>query len=236
MTTSKNQTFIEIFFNVHPLSLLMQVHTYPWNGEFVTGNPESPAAVVTLAVDLDLSIEKVAIHGKMKTENLGIEKVVANVISNPNIRFLIVFGEDIRGHRAGGSLIALHKFGLEESRRIRNAPGAVPYIENIDDDAVERFRNQVEIIDLLGITDREKLEIAIHDSWERNQGNFGEPHIAIQVKTVVSNDSTFLDSLSLHRSLMISPFLEISLMERTSEEMVLHSSIKLTTRGRIKHA
>ena len=55
---------------------LIDLVLYPWAGEFHLGNPESPVAVVTLSEDVELPDEKIAIYGNMKTENLGIEKVI----------------------------------------------------------------------------------------------------------------------------------------------------------------
>lgn len=155
---------------------------YPWGGEFVYGNPESPVAVVTLAEDMRFLEDKVAIYGNMKTENLGIEKVVANVVSNPRIRFLIVAGEEIRGHRAGGTLVELHRAGIDENDRVRGAPGAVPYIENIGPDAVERFQRQVELVDMIGETDADRVMAEVESCISRNPGSFGEPFIAIRIE------------------------------------------------------
>ena len=64
------------------------------SGDYIVGDPESPVAVTTLAShNEDIpAAAGAAIAGPCKTENLGIEKVVANIISNPNIRFLILCG------------------------------------------------------------------------------------------------------------------------------------------------
>ena len=134
----------------------MDEEYYPWGGEFTACSPTSPVAVVLLNTDY-LPSKKVALYGSLKTENIGIEKIVANVISNPHIRFLAVCGEDIRGHRSGSSLIALQHHGIDSNHRIIKAPGAIPYIENLDEDAIQRFRNQITIIDLLGIKEKNTL-------------------------------------------------------------------------------
>lgn len=55
-------------------------------GDYIVGNPESPVAVATLASHIEAELSGAAIARPCKTENLGIEKVVANIISNPNIR------------------------------------------------------------------------------------------------------------------------------------------------------
>ncbi len=51
-----------------------------------------------LASELDKNrlIKKAAIFGAMKTENIGIEKVVANIISNTSIRYLVECGAEVR--------------------------------------------------------------------------------------------------------------------------------------------
>ncbi len=182
--------------------------TYPWGGKYRTGDPESPIAVVTLNTDFDFPEDKVAIWGKMKTENLGIEKVIANVISNPYIRFLIICGEEIRGHRSGHTLKAIIENGIDEKGRIIDAPGAVPYIENVERDAVERFREQVSVIDKIDVTDREPIIDVIDSKLEDNPGRFGEPFIAIKVKK--EEKSKLEADIALHASPRIKPWGEIS--------------------------
>ena len=119
---------------------------------------------------------------KLKTENIGIEKIVANVISNPNIRYLLICGNDIRGHRSGSSLEALHKNGIDNQHRIIDAPGAIPYIENLDIKALKRFQKQIEIVNMIGITDLNEIKKVIHNYMKRAPPSFGEPYIAIKIK------------------------------------------------------
>ena len=71
------------------------------SGDYIVGDPESPVAVTTLASHIEAELSGAAIAGPCKTENLGIEKVVANIISNPNIRFLILAGAEVQGHITG---------------------------------------------------------------------------------------------------------------------------------------
>lgn len=173
---------------------------YPWGGEFTTCSPTSNVAVVLLNVDYTPS-DEVAIYGPLKTENIGIEKIVANTISNPHIRFLVVCGDDIRGHRSGLSLIALYRNGIDENHRIIEAPGAIPFIENLNEDAITRFRAQLEIVNLLGVTDEQKINTAIMDCLKRPSQLFGESFIAIRIKpeAVVS----LTDKRALHSKIVI---------------------------------
>jgi len=174
----------------------MEDQYYPWGGEFVACSSAGCVAVVLLNIDYTPP-KHVAIYGWLKTENIGIEKIVANTISNPHIRFLVICGEDIRGHRSGSSLVALHKNGIDSNHRIINAPGAIPYIENLKEEAIDRFRKQLEIVDLLGVKEKDRIDEAIGSCIQRALPRFGEPYIAIRLKpetTVSLSDKRALHS------------------------------------------
>ena len=100
----------------------------------------------------------------------GIEKTTVisfaknNDINVDNDDSTGINGNDIRVHHSGMSLIALNKNGIDNQHKIINAPGAIPYIENLNDEAIERFRDQIEIIDLLGITDKKKRKSSIFEA------------------------------------------------------------------------
>ena len=105
--------------------------------------------------------------------------VVANVISNPRIRFLIVAGEEVRGHRSGDTIVALHRSGVDAKGRVVGAKGAVPFIENLDRDAISRFREQVELVDMTGVKDAGIIMAKVDELTLKNPGSFGEPFIAV---------------------------------------------------------
>jgi len=173
---------------------------YPWGGDFTPVNPKGSAAIVLLNVDF-VPTEPVALYGRLKTENIGIEKIIANVISNPFIRYVIVVGTDIRGHRSGKSLVALHQNGINDNHRIIDAPGAIPFIENLNDDAVQRFQNQVTIIDLIGETNQGVLHKKINEVVHKKTDSFGEPFIALKIKKQSSED--FSDKRAIHSKIVI---------------------------------
>ncbi len=157
---------------------------YPWGGEFTACKKAGCVAVVILNFDY-IPSDKVAIYGSLKTENIGIEKIVANVISNPHIRYIVVCGDDIRGHRSGSSLLALNKNGIDENNRIIGAPGAIPYIENLNNEAIERFQKQIEVVDLIGVSDKKRIEKTIDECITKSSPSFGKPYIAIKIKPEV---------------------------------------------------
>lgn len=101
-----------------------------------------------------------AIVGPMQTENLGIERLVENVLANPAIRVLVVAGADTAealGHYPGQSLLALAESGVDERMRIIGAKGRRPVLANLDRERVERFRAQVRLVDRRGVTDVDAL-------------------------------------------------------------------------------
>lgn len=125
-------------------------------GEYCALRFTAPVAVVTLhsrSLMDELARARPAglsIVGPVQTENLGIERIIENVVGNPNIRILLVCGEDTAGqvgHFPGQSLLALVRNGLDEHGRIREAQGRRPMIRNVPREVVERFRGQVEALD-----------------------------------------------------------------------------------------
>jgi len=178
----------------------MEDKYYPWGGEFTARSPKGCVAVVILNFEYYPS-DKVAIYGPLKTENIGIEKIVANIISNPNIRYLIICGDEIKGHRSGSSLIALNKNGIDKQHRIIDAPGAIPYIENLNNEAIERFQKQIEIINLIGVNNKKDIDNAINSCITKSPPPFGEPYIALRItpKAVTLLD----DKRALHSKIVI---------------------------------
>lgn len=108
--------------------------------------------------------EGLSIVGTMQTENLGIERVIVNVLGNPNIRHLVLCGEDTRqaiGHLPGRSLESLLLRGLDERGRIVGAPGKRPLIKNVTREQVEAFRRRLSLVSLIDEVDEAKILAAI---------------------------------------------------------------------------
>lgn len=139
----------------------------------------APVAVCTLTdepLSSALARERppaLALVGTMQTENLGIERLIQNVLANPNIRFVVACGADSRqtiGHLPGQSLIALASNGLDERGRIVGARGKRPLLRNVSADAVEHFRRTVEVVDLIGCDDLPTIKGVIAEHAKRNPG------------------------------------------------------------------
>ncbi len=152
------------------------------SGDYIVGDPESPVAVTTLASHIESDLSGAAIAGPCKTENLGVEKVVANIISNPNIRFLILAGAEVQGHITGQSFKALHENGADpDKKKIIGATGAIPFVENVPLEGVERYQQQLELVDLIDTEDIGTIQAKINECVEKDPGAFEEMYLVIDI-------------------------------------------------------
>ncbi len=152
-------------------------------GDYQTGDANSPVAVITMGSHLDeagLCAAGAALAGSCKTENLGIEKVVANVISNPNIRFVLLCGTEVKGHLSGQSIEAMHKNGVEGGK-IVGSIGAIPFLENLTAEHIKRFQEQVEFVNIMETEDVGKISAKMNELKARDPGVFGAAPIVIQL-------------------------------------------------------
>jgi len=153
-------------------------------GDFHSGDANSPVAVVTMGSHLDeqgICDGGAALCGSCKTENLGLEKVIANIISNPNIRFMLLCGTEVKGHLSGQTMVALHKSGVKDGRVV-GAEGAIPFIENLSDDAIKRFQEQIEVVNIMESEDVGAIKAKINELKARDPGAFAGDPMVIEVK------------------------------------------------------
>ncbi len=129
-------------------------------GEYVVGNIRAPVVVSTLGspelvptLVAALGLREIALVGKTETENLGVEKVARNVVANPSLRALLLCGDEAEGHRPGATLLALARNGIDDEGRVVGSPGRRPILRNMTAAEVARFREQVDVIDLIGEKD-----------------------------------------------------------------------------------
>jgi len=154
----------------------------PVPGDFHVKDPSHCVAICTLGKQLDISGE-FCILGTCKTENIGIERVIINVISNPSIRFLILTGPEVPGHLTGRTLRALHENGVDsKTRKIIDAEGAIPYIENVPLEGIERFRQQVELVEMINTLNVQEIERKSTEIAKRNPGPYDGGAMWIEFK------------------------------------------------------
>ena len=130
-------------------------------GRYLRGNDYSPVA---LAVVLNTDEDKIpgdidalvrigyesgaALSGTVQTPNIGFEKMICNIIGNPNIRYLILAGPESPGHLTGEALKCLFEYGVDEKKKVIGTEALYAYLYNIPNELINRLRNQVKLIDL----------------------------------------------------------------------------------------
>lgn len=131
----------------------------PLPGDYTVLDKDAPGAVCTLAdEDLYEALRKaplpgVALVGMLTTENLGIERLVCNVVASPRISWLLLCGTDSRGHRAGECFAALAENGVDSEMRIVGAPGKRARLVNQSFEEVEAFRRGIRVVPRIGLKD-----------------------------------------------------------------------------------
>ena len=141
----------------------------PINEEVFFGNPKSSLAICTLSsinllkeiVNSDL-LSKVALVGRLFSENKGIDSLVRYVISYKNLETILLCGKDTAGHRPGHSLLNLYKNGVDYQGRIIGSSSPDPILTITKPEILE-FQNQVKLINKIDETSVSKIKISIND-------------------------------------------------------------------------
>jgi len=157
----------------------------PEEGRYLRGNDCSPVAVAVILIydqeKIPPDIENLvrvgleggaALSGTIQTENIGIEKLICNIVANPNIRYLVIFGPESPGHQTGDALLRLVDNGVDEHRRIIDARARTPYLFNLPIEYIARFRQQVRIINLVDEGDPELLRRAVWSCFQEEPTPF----------------------------------------------------------------
>ncbi len=157
----------------------------PEEGRYVRGNDASPAVVaIILNCDADKippEIENLvragieggaALSGTVQTENIGFEKIVCNVVANPNIRYMIVGGPESEGHLTGEALKSLILYGVDKKMRIQQTAAPHPFLYNLPMNLIERFRKQISLIDLQFEGNPDLIRTAVWSCYQEKPVNF----------------------------------------------------------------
>lgn len=169
----------------------------PLPGDYRALRYGAPVAVCTLN-DASLASriagmrpEHLAIAGPMRTENLGIERLMTNVLANPHIRCLALCGDDTKqaiGHLPGQSLQSLLENGIDDARRIRGAKGKRPVLANVRLEAITAFREQVELVPAIGETDVTRVLELVQRAGRSARGPFAGAPRAIAVEHIGTSE------------------------------------------------
>lgn len=107
--------------------------------------------------------EGLCIVGKTETENIGIDKIIKNTITNRAIQFLILAGVDSKGHLSGSTILNLWKNGVDKNMRVIGSPGRRPILRNVNFQEIEAFRKQIQIINMINCENVDEIVEKIHE-------------------------------------------------------------------------
>ncbi|MHB8907908.1 MAG: tetrahydromethanopterin S-methyltransferase subunit A [Syntrophales bacterium] len=154
-------------------------------GRYLRGNDFSPVAV---AIILNQDEDKIppdiqalvragwesgaALSGTIQTPNIGFEKMISNLVANPNVRYLILGGPESAGHLTGEALKALFLHGVDEKKRIKGTEASHAALFNLPKEKIERFRQQISLIDLQFEGDPDVIKKAVWSCYQENRVPF----------------------------------------------------------------
>ncbi|MBP7736450.1 MAG: tetrahydromethanopterin S-methyltransferase subunit A [Spirochaetes bacterium] len=154
-------------------------------GRYIRGNDFSPAAVVIiLNTDEDKippEIEALvragaetgaALSGTVQTPNIGFEKMICNIVANPNIRYIVLGGPESDGHQTGSALKSLLANGIDEKKKIIGTEAMHACLYNIPMEFIERFRKQIALIDLQFQGDPNLIRKAVWSCFQETPVDF----------------------------------------------------------------
>ena len=82
---------------------------------------------------------------------------------------MILCGAEVQSHITGQSIQALHENGCDpEKKKITGTTCAIPFVENISMEGVERFQQQVELVDLIDIEDGGAITTKVKECIEKD--------------------------------------------------------------------
>jgi tetrahydromethanopterin S-methyltransferase subunit A len=166
----------------------------------------SPVAVATLASDYEkFNLDGYAMIGSVFTENFGVQLAITNMLKNPNIRYLILCGQE-SAHLSGDAFKALHVNGIVRIgtyRKIIGCKSPLPFIDDIPEWAIDEYQENVILIDMTGIEDDALIQKKID---ECNQEFKKNPII----RKVMDTGMTVVDELTWKK---YAPIVESAMMK-----------------------
>lgn len=157
----------------------------PEDGRYIRGNDSSPVAVaIVLNCDGDKIPREIevlvraglesgaALSGTVQTPNIGFEKMVCNIVANPNIRYLVLGGPESAGHSTGEAMKALFANGVDAKKRILGTQASHAVLFNVSAEMIERFRKQLTLIDLQFEADPDLIRKAVWSCYQESPVDF----------------------------------------------------------------
>ncbi|RLA82146.1 MAG: hypothetical protein DRG31_07820 [Deltaproteobacteria bacterium] len=135
----------------------------PEKDRYARGNDYSPVAVCVILDTFDFAIPPeleelvmagldsgAALSGMLQTEDIGLEKMICNVVSNPNIRYIVSAAGRLQATFLANPSSVFSRMGSTKAAGSWEAMPLPPTFLTSPQEAIERFRCQIiTVIDLL---------------------------------------------------------------------------------------
>ena len=160
---------IHVKHNINNLLGFCCYHLLPIKQEFYFGTGEHIGICTLSSLDLlkiikndQEIINKIAIVGRLLSENKGIDQIIKFTINNKKLKYLLLCGKEVKGHFSGQTLIALKKNGVDNEKKIILSLAPNPFLE-CKNQEIDYFRRHVNVIDKIGLCDIDKIRDIIID-------------------------------------------------------------------------
>jgi tetrahydromethanopterin S-methyltransferase subunit A len=114
------------------------------------------------AISKDEIMNKILIVGRLYSENKGIDDLINYCTNSSTLKYLVLCGQDTRGHYSGDALIKLGLYGVDSVGRIINTKAPRPYL-TLKPEVIEKFRSDIQIIDMREVCKLEEIKLRIDD-------------------------------------------------------------------------
>lgn len=138
----------------------------PIRHKYYIGNGKEIAICTLSSIDVleeiskSIIMSKISIAGRLLSENKGIDAMIKFTLTHPNLRRIIVCGQEVKGHSAGQALLSLYENGIDRNGRIIGAISPYPIIKSTDSE-VNAFRKQIVISNIIGVESIEKIRALV---------------------------------------------------------------------------
>ena len=146
--------------------------------KLIIGDEKSEIGIVTLWTQVTKIVEPIdkslfSLAGQLYSKE-GINFILRNVLANPNIRYLIVCGEERNG--SGQALINFLEKGVDSENNVLETEYAQIHKE-IPLEAIEAFRKNVKICNMIGNYNTADVVTALRSYQSSQSGLWGESQV-----------------------------------------------------------
>jgi len=146
-------------------------HLLPIKHEYYIGKGKIIGICTLSSLDLLKEIknnqeimDKISIVGRLLSENKGVDEIIKFTTNNKSLKYLLLCGEEVKGHLSGQTLIALKKNGIDQNKKVINSAAPYPFLACTHHE-IEHFRHQINIINKMGLKDLDKIKDIVYDIY-----------------------------------------------------------------------